>query len=50
MGRRRSKYLMMASGRMSKCLLISLSITASDILPVPKVSMETESGWATPIE
>jgi len=40
---------MIEDGRKSKCLLIIFSIVSSDIFPVPKVSTEIETGFATPM-
>ena len=40
---------MIEAGRRSKCRSIAARIRSSGTCPVPKVSMETESGWAIPI-
>ena len=41
---------MMRAGRRSKCFPIAARIASSGTYWVPNVSIDTETGWATPIE
>ncbi|MNH40854.1 hypothetical protein D3C79_1022350 [compost metagenome] len=45
----RSSMVVIAYGRRSKHSRTSCTILASEILPVPKVLIEMEVGWATPM-
>jgi hypothetical protein len=48
-GRRKSSILIIPAGRRSKFLRTTSTKTSSDTLPVPNVSIEIETGCATPI-